>query len=194
MIKVHICFWSYRVVDNTGSFIKLMSGIVFLLADYTELNYAQKHCSMSRMETIPNVYSFARTVSNPAKVRHSGYWPVDGFYCQIHHSFGTVYQLNPQKKLSCDFSVATFLNFKQNQPWKIKCLLTFCNRFLNNWVLAPSSGDGLDHISGQVRKSLPRQKWVGRSNETFTGCSDSARTKLLNKNIWTPSLRKGDAK
>lgn len=103
MMTVHTCFWSYRVVDNTGSFIKLMSGIVFLLADYTELNYAQKYCSMSRMESIPNVYSFARTESNPAKLLHSGYWPVDGLYCSIHRSFGTVFQLNPQKSFHVTF-------------------------------------------------------------------------------------------
>lgn len=89
-----------------------MSGIVFLLADYTELNYAQKHCSMSRMETIPNVYSFARTVSNPAKVLHSGYWSVDGLYCEIHHSFGTVCQLKPQKSFHVTFLL--------QQPFEIK--------------------------------------------------------------------------
>lgn len=103
MIKVHICFWSYRVVDNTGSFIKLMSGIGFLLADYTDLNYAQKHCSMSRMETIPNVYSFARTVSNPAKVLHSGYWPLLLNTPQLWHCLS----VKATKKILCDFSAAT---------------------------------------------------------------------------------------
>lgn len=82
------------------------------------------------METIPNVYSFARTVSNPAKVLHSGYWPVDGLDCSIHRSFGTVYQLNPQKSFHVTFLPQKLFEIKQKKKNGHGKKMFFCLLFV----------------------------------------------------------------